>query len=293
MNKMTSQRRAHILQLLCEGMSIRAIERATGASKHTITNLLNDAGAALAAYQDAVFMNLNAKRVQVDEIWSFTYAKQKNVATAKAAPEGAGDAWTWTAIDADSKLVMSWLVGGRDSGYAMAFMDDVAKRLANRVQLTSDGHKTYLGAAEGAFGGDVDYAMVVKLYGNAPESMKGRYSPADRTDIIKTAIEGKPDMAHVSTSYVERQNLTMRMHMRRFTRLTNGFLKKVENHANAVALHFAYYNFVKMHKTLRMTPAMADGVADRLWDMSDLVAVLEAAEEAPRKRGTYKRRAAA
>lgn len=291
MNKLSSEDRARILHLLCEGMSIRAITRTTGASKNTVIKLLNDAGKALADYQDKAFVNLDAKRVQVDEIWSFTYAKQKNVPAAVAAPEGAGDTWTWTAIDADSKLVMSWLVGGRDSDYAMAFMDDLAKRLTSRVQLTSDGHKAYLGAVEGAFGCDVDYAQLVKLYGNPPDALKGRYSPAECTGIRKTRVEGDPDPAHVSTSYVERQNLTMRMHMRRFTRLTNGFSKKVENHANAVALHFAYYNFVRIHKTLRITPAMAAGVTDKLWDMDDLVAIVEAAEEAPKKRGPYKKRA--
>ena len=291
MNKLSSATRARILQLLCEGMSIRAIERTTGASKHTITNLLNDAGRALGDYQRAVFVNLNTRRVQVDEIWSFTYAKQKNVATAKSAPEGAGDTWTWTAIDAESKLVMSWMVGGRDGEVAMEFMDDLAKRLANRVQLTSDGHKAYLEAVEGAFGGDIDYAMLVKLYGPSITA-PGRYSPAECTGARKTAIEGKPDEKHISTSYVERQNLTMRMHMRRFTRLTNGFSKKVENHENAVALHFAYYNLVRIHKTLRMTPAMAAGVTDRLWEMSDLVAVIEATEAKPDKRGPYKKRVA-
>jgi IS1 family transposase len=272
-------------------MSIRAIERVTGASKHTITSLLVDAGKALADYQDRVFRDLNAKRVQVDEIWSFTYAKQKNVAGATAAPEGAGDTWTWTAIDADSKLVMSWMVGGRDGEYAMAFIDDLSRRLANRVQLTSDGHRAYLEAVEGAFGGDVDYAQLVKMYGPTVTA-PGRYSPAECTGIRKTRIEGDPDPAHVSTSYVERQNLTMRMHMRRFTRLTNAFSKKVENHAHAVALHFAYYNFVRVHKTLRVTPAMAAGVTDRLWEMADLVKVLEDAEAAPAaKRGPYKKRA--
>ena len=290
MNKLSSSERAHILQLLCEGMSIRAIERTAGSSKHTIINLLNDAGAALAAYQDQAFVGLKATRIQVDQIWSFTYAKQKNVPTAKSAPEDAGDTWTWTAIDADSKLVMSWLVGGRDGEYAMAFIDDLSRRLANRVQLTSDGHKAYLEAVEGAFGGDVDYAQLIKLYGNAPNGPTGRYSPAECTGIRKTRVEGDPDPKHVSTSFVERQNLTMWMHMRRFTRLTNGFSKKVENHANAVALHFAYYNFVRQHKTLRVTPAMAAGVTDRLWDMADLVAVLEATEQAPKKRGSYQKR---
>jgi hypothetical protein len=291
MNKLSSSERAHILQLLCEGMSIRAIERTTGSSKHTISALMNDAGAALGAYQDRVFQNLQCKRVEVDEIWSFTYAKAKNVAAAKAAPEGAGDTWTWTAICADSKLVFSAMVGGRDSSWATDFMADVASRLANRVQLTSDGHKAYLIAVEKAFGGEVDYAQLVKIYGGAPQGPQTRYSPAECTGIKKNRITGRPAKDKVSTSYVERQNLTMRMHMRRFTRLTNGFSKKIENHTNAVALHFAYYNFVRIHKTLRMTPAMAAGVTEKLWSMADLVAVLEATEEAPKKRGPYKKKA--
>jgi IS1 family transposase len=293
MNKLSSAERARILHLLCEGMSIRAIERTTGASKHTITRLLNDAGRALGEEQDRLFRGLKTQRVQVDEIWSFTYAKQRNVPSAKSAPDWAGDTWTWTAIDADSKLVMSWLVGGRDSGYAMAFMDDVAGRLANRVQLTSDGHKAYLEAVEGAFGADIDYATLEKIYKADPRIPAGRYSPPVCTGAKKQSVEGRPDPAHISTSYVERQNLTMRMHMRRFTRLTNAFSKKIENHANAVALHFAYYNLVKVHKTLRMSPAMAAGVTDKLWEMSDLVAVVEAAEAKPGKRGPYKKRAMA
>jgi len=294
MNKLSSDERAHILHLLCEGNAIRAITRLTGAHKVTVTRLLNDAGRALGAYQEQVFHDLKATRIQVDEIWSFTYAKQRNVAAAKAAPEGAGDTWTWTAIDADSKLVMSWLVGGRDAEYANAFMDDLAGRLANRVQLTSDGHKAYLEAVEGAFGTDVDYAQLVKLYGAVPgKGDERRYSPAECTGIRKTRIEGRPDLAHVSTSFVERQNLTMRMHMRRFTRLTNGFSKKIENHANAVALHFAYYNFVRDHKTLRMPPAMAAGVINRPWEMADLVAIIEATETAPAKRGPYRKRLSA
>ena len=292
MNKLDPKDRARILHMLCEGQSIRAIARIMGSSKNTIAKLLNDAGKICAEYQDEVLRDLNCQRVQVDEIWSFTYAKQKNVKTAKAAPEGAGDTWTWTAIDADSKLVMSWMVGGRDSQYAMAFVDDLRSRLANRVQLTSDGHKAYLEAVEGAFGGDVDYAQLVKVYGTAPESFKGRYSPADCTGIKKTAVEGEPDMDHVSTSYVERQNLTMRMHMRRFTRLTNGFSKKVESHANAVSLHFMYYNFVRIHQTLKVSPAMAAGVTDKLWEISDIVELIEKreAETAPKKRGPYKKR---
>lgn len=292
MNKLSSADRARIIHLLCEGSSIRAITRVTGASKNTVIKLLIDAGKACSVYHDQQVRGVNAKRVQVDEIWSFTYAKQKNVGTARAAPEEAGDTWTWTAIDADTKLIVSWLVGGRDSEYAMAFVDDLASRLANRVQLTSDGHKAYLEAVEGAFGGDVDYAMLVKLYGAAPESTEGRYSPAECIGARKERIEGSPDPKHVSTSYAERQNLTM--HMRRFARLTNGFSKKVENHAYAVALHMMYYNFVRVHSKLRMTPAMAAGVSSRLWEISDIVALVEAAE-APieaKKRGLYKQRSA-
>jgi IS1 family transposase len=289
MNRLSNDERANILHLLCEGMSIRAITRLTGASKNTVAKLLIDAGKACAAYHDANVRNVKAARVQVDEIWSFTYAKQKNVAAAKAGPDHAGDTWTWTAIDADSKMIVSYLVGGRDAEYAMWFMDDLASRLANRVQLTSDGHKSYLQAVEGAFGCDVDYAMLVKMYGNVGGSEQRRYSPAECTGIKKTRIEGNPDVDHVSTSYVERSNLTMRMHMRRFTRLTNAFSKKVENHAHAVALHMMYYNFVRIHKTLRVTPAMEAGVADRLWDIADIAKLVEGAEAKPAKRGPYKK----
>ena len=292
MNKLGTSERAQILQMLCEGMAIRAVARITGRSKNTITKLLVDAGKICSAYQGEHFRNLDTRRVEVDEIWSFVYAKKKNVATAKAAPEGAGDVWTWTAIDADSKLVMSWLVGGRDGEYALSFMDDLKSRLANRVQLTSDGHKSYLEAVEEAFGADVDYAQLVKMYGNAPESMKGRYSPASCTGIKKIKVEGEPDINKVITFYVECQNLTMRMHNRRFTRLTNAFSKKVANHEASISLHFMYYNFVKMHKTLKCSPAMAAGVTDRLWEMKDLVAMIELAEEKvrPKKRGSYKKK---
>ncbi|WP_455274852.1 IS1 family transposase [Rhizobium herbae] len=289
MNKLDTETRCRILHLLCEGQSIRAITRIMGMSKNTVAKLLADAGKACAEYHNQNVRNVRAQRVQCDEIWSFTYAKQKNVKTAVAAPEGAGDTWTWTALDADSKLIVSYLVGGRDGEYAMAFMDDVASRLANRVQMTTDGHRAYLEAVEGAFGCDVDYAQLIKIYGSAPESAKGRYSPAECTGARKERVEGNPDFEHVSTSYVERQNLTMRMHMRRFTRLTNGFSKKVENHAYAVALHFMYYNFVRIHKTLRMSPAMAAGVSDRLWEMRDIVALVEVAEaKTPVVRGPYK-----
>jgi IS1 family transposase len=294
MNKLSSTERAAILQLLCEGMSIRAVERVTGASKHTITNLLNLAGATLGAYQDQAFRGLSCESVEVDEIWSFCYAKQKNVAKAKSAPEGAGDVWTWTAIDARSKLVFSVLVGGRDGEYAYEFLSDVRSRIDGRFQLTSDGFVGYLQAGKDALGDTVDYAMLIKTYG-APrgEGNERRYSPAEVTRVRKQRISGNPNLATASTSYVERQNLTMRMHMRRFTRLTNGFSRKIENHVNAISLHFAYYNLVKVHKTLRMSPAMAAGVTDRLWDMADLVAVVEAAEAKPGKRGPYKKRAAA
>lgn len=283
--------RARILHLLCEGQSIRAITRLTGASKNTVIKLMIDAGKACAAYHNANVHGVKAKRIQVDEIWSFTYAKQKNVPMAKAAPEGAGDTWTWTAIEADTKLIVSYFVGGRDGECAMWFMDDLRQRLANRVQLTSDGHKAYLEAIEGAFGDDVDYAQLVKIYGASPESGKGRYSPAECTGAKKERITGKPDWDHVSTSFVERNNLTMRMHMRRFTRLTNGFSKKVENHTYAVALHMMYYNFVRIHSKLRMTPAMAAGVSDRLWEIGDIVGLVEAEEaKADRRRGPYKKK---
>ena len=289
MNKLSSQERAHILQLLCEGMAIRSIVRVTGVSKNTVAKLLIDAGAACQTYHDTNVRDLNSRRVQCDEIWSFCYAKQKNVASAKAAPADAGDVWTWTAIDADSKLAVSWLVGGRDAGYATEFMNDVAERLSNRVQLTTDGHRAYLEAIESAFGADVDYAQLIKLYGASPEGEK-RYSPAECTGIRLNTVTGDPDPKHVSTSYVERQNLTMRMSMRRFTRLTNAFSKKVENHEHAVALHFMHYNFVRIHKTLRVTPAMAAGVTERLWDMSDIVELIEAREtNRDRTRGPYKK----
>ena len=292
MNRLTSDARAKILHLLCEGQSIRSVTRVMGVSKNTVTKLLIDAGKACMAYHDQHVRAVEAQRVQVDEIWSFTYAKQKNLQTAKAAPQEAGDTWTWTALDADSKLIVSWLVGGRDSEYAMAFMDDLRSRLANRVQLTSDGHSAYLEAVEGAFGGDVDYAMLVKMYGTAPEAERGRYSPPVCTGARRTRIEGDPDPKHVSTSYVERNNLTMRMQMRRFTRLTNAFSKKVENHAYAVALHVMYYNFVRIHSKLRMSPAMAAGVTDRLWEIGDIVKLVEAAEPKPGPRGPYKKRTA-
>jgi IS1 family transposase len=292
MKKLASSERAHIIHLLCEGSSIRAVTRLTGASKNTVIKLMIDAGRACAIYHDEHVRDLAAKRVQVDEIWSFTYAKQKNVADAKAAPYGAGDTWTWTAIDADSKLIVSWFVGDRDSECASWFLKDVARRLANRIQLTSDGHRAYLDAVEGAFGSNVDYAMLIKIYGEPSHSREAsrRYSPADCVGTHADTITGNPDPKHISTSYAERANLTLRMHMRRFTRLTNAFSKKIENHAHSMALFTTYYNFVRIHKTLRVTPAMAAGVTDRLWEVSDIVALLEAAEPKQGKRGPYKKR---
>lgn len=267
---------------------MQSISRVVDVSINTVSKLLEDAGKACAAFHDDTVRGVSAKRVQCDEIWSFTYAKQKNVAAAKAAPDAAGDTWTWTALDADSKLIVSYLVGGRDAEYANAFMTDVAERLTGGVQLTTDGHKAYLDAVEDAFGADVDYAMLVKIYGPSPTDSQGRYSPAECTGIRKTTIEGRPDKTHISTSYVERQNLTMRMQMRRFTRLTNGFSKKFENHAHLVALYTVWYNFVKLHKKHRMSPAMAAGVSDRLWSVEDIAALVEAATPKPGKRGPYK-----
>ena len=278
-HKNSSHRRTEIrARRQAEGIALRAITRLTGISRTTLQKLLEDAGQAFSDYQDRTLVNLRCKRVQVDEAWSFCYAKQKNVATAKRAPEGAGDIWTWVGLDADTKLVASFFVGGRDGDAAIEFMDDLAKRLANRVQLTSDGHRAYLEAVEGAFGGDVDYAQLVKLYGPTSESAKGRYSPAECTGIKKTRIEGRPDPKHISTSFSERQNLNIRMGNRRMTRLTNAFSKKAENHAHMMAIYFMHYNFVRIHQTLKITPAMAAGVTPKLWEMSDMVSVLEAWE---------------
>jgi len=274
MNKLDRKTRAQILHLLCEGQSIRAVTRLTGCSKNTVAKLLVEAGHACAAYQDKALRNLPCKRVQMDEIWSFVYAKAGNVKDAKSAPATAGDVWTWTAICADTKLIVSWLLGARDMDAALAFTHDLESRLANRVQLTSDGHRPYLYAVEAAFADQVDYAMLVKIYGADPQA-ETRYSPAKCIGAVKQPKIGEPDDKHISTSYVERSNLTMRMHMRRFTRLTNAFSKKVENHAAAIALHTMYYNFVRIHQTLRVTPAMAAGVTDKLWEVADIVEMLE------------------
>lgn len=271
---------------------MRAISRTVDVSINTVSKLLIDAGNACAAYHDEHVRGVRSKRVQCDEIWSFTYAKAKNVATAKSAPAEAGDTWTWTALDADTKLIVSWLVGGRDAEYANAFMLDVADRLANRVQLTTDGHIPYLEAVEGAFGADIDFAQLVKLYGSPPKeaTAEARYSPPRCVGAKKDVFAGKPDKRHISTSYVERQNLTMRMHMRRFTRLTNAFSKKFENHVHMVALYTMWYNFVKQHKSLDgATPAMVSGVSKTLWGMSDIVTLIDAAAPKPGPRGPYKK----
>lgn len=274
MNKLPLAKRAQILGLLVEGTSLRATSRLADVSINTVTKLLVDVGAACAEYQDKTLRNLTCKRIQCDEIWAFTYCKKANLATAKAAPEGAGDVWTWTAIDADTKLIASWMVGDRSGETAKTFIEDLAARLANRVQLTTDGHKPYLQAVEDSFGSNIDYAMLVKLYGESKgSSPERRYSAGECCGTIKGTVSGKPDDKHVSTSFVERQNLTMRMSMRRFTRLTNGFSKKVENHAHAVALHFMYYNFGRIHKTLRITPAMAAGVSDHVWSLEEIAAL--------------------
>lgn len=292
MNKLPLHKRIMILNMLVEGMSMRAISRTAGVSINTVSKLLVQAGEACAEYHDQAVQNVKASHVQCDEIWSFCYAKQKNVAKAKAAPEGAGDVWTWTALDSDSKMILAYEVGDRSAATAIEFMDDLRARLANRVQLTTDGHKAYLEAVEGAFGGDVDFAQLVKLYGDSPDGKRAekKYSPATCTGSIKRRVEGNPDPAAVSTSHVERQNLTMRMGMRRFTRLTNGFSKKLENHLHMLSLYFVHYNFVRMHKTLRMTPAMAAGVSDTLHDMEWIVGLIDARAPAPKKRGPYKKR---
>ena len=290
MNKLSVKARAQMLSMLCEGASMRSVSRLADVSINTVAKLLIDAGRFCAVFHDDNVRGVSAKRIQCDEIWSFTYAKQKNVKAATDAPEWAGDTWTWTGIEADTKLIVSWLVGGRDGEYAMAFMDDLRSRLANRVQLTTDGHKAYLEAVEGAFGGDVDYAVLHKIYGASPESMKGKYSPADCIGTQKHRIEGDPDLKHVSTSYIERNNLTMRMHNRRFTRLTNAFSKKFESHVHMVAIWTVWYNWVRIHKTLRVSPAMAANLTDTLWSWETIVAKMdEVAPKAGRPKN-YKKR---
>lgn len=288
MNTLPIEKRVQIIQLLVEGCSMRAVERIVGCSINTVTKLLCDVGAACAEYHDKHVRNLKSKRIQCDEIWSFVYAKQRNVPEELKNVFGIGDVYTWTALDADTKLIANWFVGTRGAECAKVFIDDLADRLTNRVQLTTDGHKAYLEAVEGAFGGGIDYAMLVKLYGeNQPEDRR-KYSLSHYKGNIKGVVSGEPEKEHISTSYVERQNLTMRMHMRRFTRLTNGFSKKVGNHANAVSLHFMYYNFAKIHKSLRVTPAMEAGISDHVWSIEEIARLVP--EPVAKKRGTYKKK---
>lgn len=278
MNRLSKEKRAQIIGCLVEGMSIRATVRITGAAKNTITKLIVDLGEACSEYQDQAIWNIPSKRLQLDEIWSFVYSKDKNVPEELQGQFCYGDVWTWTAIDADIKLVTSWLVGERNAEDAKAFVSDVAARIQGRVTLTTDGYKLYMRTLEDALLGDVDYAVLKKIYGAEQEANK-RYSPAKCLGIEKRKIHGRPDPAHISTSFVVRQNLTMRMGMRRLTRLTNGFSKKVENLAHAVSLHFMYYNFARPHKTLAnpypQTPAMAAGIADRVWTLEEFAGLLD------------------
>jgi IS1 family transposase len=277
-NVLKAAKRVAVISALVEGNSVNATVRMTGVAKNTILKLLVELGAVCAAYQNETLRNLPCKRVQVDEIWAFCYAKAKNVPAEKKGTFGFGDVWTFTAIDAETKLVPSFLVGSRDAGCATEFVQDLASRLAGRIQLSSDGHKMYLQAVEDGFGGDVDFAQLIKVYGPSPEGTH-RYSPAECLGTQKHAIVGNPDPKHVSTSYVERQNLTMRMSMRRFTRLTNGFSKKIENLIAAVAVHYMHYNFCRPHMSLKgLTPAQAAGVANRRWSVEDVIALLAAAE---------------
>jgi IS1 family transposase len=295
MNRLSPEKRRAVIASLVEGNSIRATCRMTGVAKNTVTKLLSDLGVVCSVYQDRVMRDLPCKRIQADEIWTFCYAKAKNVPSDKRGEFGYGDIWTWVAIDADTKLVPSFRIGPRDTQEARVFMADVAKRLRHRVQLTTDAHRPYLTAVEDAFDGEVDYAQLVKLYGNDPDSRRksgaAKYSPGVCIGSHADVITGSPDAAHVSTSYVERANLTMRMSMRRFTRLTNAFSKKIENLTAAVSLHFMHYNFCRPHQTLSgATPAMAAGLTDHVWSLDELVNLLAEAESYPTKRGPYKKR---
>jgi len=269
MNRLSLDDRAKLIGLLAEGNSLRSATRLTGVSINTVTKLVVDVGTACAKYHHEHVRNLNTRRVQADEIWSFVYAKAKNVPEEKKAP-GVGDVWTWTAMDADAKLMISYLVGGRDAGFAFEFMQDVASRLTHRVQLTTDGHRPYLEAVEDTFGADIDYAQLVKIYGTEQLPSESRYSPPKCLGARPHTVTGNPDARHISTSYIERQNLTMRMMNRRFTRLTNAFSKKIENHKHSVALHFMHYNFCRIHKTLRVTPAMEAGISNHVWSLEEL-----------------------
>jgi IS1 family transposase len=274
MNQLTNERRAQVIRQICEGSSIRATVRITGVAKNTIVKLLIELGEGCNRFQNKALRNLPCKRVQCDEIWSFCYAKDKNVPEDKRGQFGYGDVWTWTAICSETKLIASWMVGDRSAGVADEFMQDLAARLANRVQLTTDGHRVYADAVEGAFGSNVDYAMLIKLYG-ADRATEAQYSPAKCIGTRTIPLSGKPKSEHISTSHVERHNLTMRMSMRRFARLTNAFSKKIENHIAGLSLYFMYYNFCRVHQTLRVTPAMEAGNSDHIWSVEEVVALLE------------------
>jgi IS1 family transposase len=276
MNKLSGEKRRQVVAALVEGNGIRPTVRMTGVSKNTIAKLIVELGAACSEYLDKALVKLNCERIQCDEIWSFCYAKGKNVPEEFRGKFGYGDVWTWVGMDADSKLVVSWLVGNRDGGTAFAFVQDLAKRLANRVQLTTDGHKVYLDAVEGAFGSEIDYAMLVKMYGSDRQESEAPYSPAECIGCREAVISGNPDARHISTSYVERQNLTIRMGMRRFTRLTNVHSKKIENHIASIAIHYMHYNFCRVHESLRVTPAMEIGVANHVWSIEEMIALLDA-----------------
>ena len=273
MNTLNNKERAKLISVLVEGNSLRATARICDVAFNTVLKFIPQIGMACFDFQDKAFHNLTCKRIQCDEIWSFCYAKQKNVPKKLQGIFGYGDIWTWVAMDAETKLVPSFMVGNRDAQSAKMFIEDLASRLANRVQLTTDGNKVYLEAVEGAFGCEVDYAMLVKMYESSQEET--RYSPARCTGCKGTPITGNPDREYISTSFIERQNLTVRMGARRFTRLTNAFSKKVENHAFHLALHYMYYNFVRIHKTLRMTPAMKAGVTDHLWSIEEIAGLLK------------------
>jgi IS1 family transposase len=290
MNRLSPEKRKAVIAALVEGNSLHSTARMTGVARNTVTKLLVDLGTVCSIHMDHAMRDLICERIQVDEIWCFVYAKQKNVPVEKRGE--AGDVWTWVALDADTKLVPTYRIGARDLNEATAFMTDLARRLRNRVQITSDGHATYTLAVPGAFGGEVDYAQLVKVYGSdSSRKAERRYSPAICLGAIPTPVIGDPDPDHISTSYVERLNLTMRMSMRRYTRLTNAFSKKVENLAAAVSVHFMVYNFVRVHKTLGTTPAVAAGIADHVWTIDEIVALLDEAERAvPIKRGPYKSR---
>jgi IS1 family transposase len=293
MNRLSVETRAKIVAALVEGNSIRATCRMTGASRNTVSKLLVDLGLVCSIYQDRVMQDLACEQLQVDEIWAFCYSKERNVPPEKRGQLGYGDVWTFVAIDADTKLVPSYQVGARELADARIFLSDLAGRLRNRVQLTTDGHRMYLGAVANAFGEEIDYAQLVKLYGIDPAESDKRYSPAVCTGIEVHAVSGSPDPERISTSYIERQNLTMRMSMRRFTRLTNAFSKKIENLAAAVSLHFMHYNFCRVHKTLGTTPAVAAGIADHTWTLDELISLLVDAESVSVKRGRYAKTRAA